>query len=158
MRLNKETLDLGHELAAVKEFYEAAAQEKDIEIRVEAPPSVVGDLDRTLFQRALGNLVSNALAHTPAQGCVALRAVSEQDAIRVEVSDNGVGIAPEHLSHIFDRFYRADGARSRHFGGVGLGLAIVRTIASVHGGSAEIQSEPGHGTTVRLKLPKMTKS
>jgi two-component system heavy metal sensor histidine kinase CusS len=158
MRLNQETLDLGYELAAVKDFYEAAAQEKDVDIRVEAPPCVLGDVDRTLFQRALGNLVSNALAHTPAQGWVALRAVSEPDAVRVEVSDNGVGIAPEHLSHIFDRFYRADGARSRTSGGVGLGLAIVRSIASVHGGSAEIQSEPGHGTTVRLKLPKMTKS
>ncbi len=158
MRLSKERLDLGHELAAVKEFYEAAAQEKGVQIRVEVPRPVAADVDRTLLQRAVGNLISNALAHTPSQGWVALRAVSDKDAVRVEVSDSGVGIAPEHLSRIFDRFYRADGARSRNSGGVGLGLAIVRSIASVHGGSADIQSEPGRGTTVCLTLPQMTKS
>lgn len=157
MRLNKERLNLGHELEAVKEFYEAAAREKSVEIRVEAPRPVVAEVDRTLLQRALGNLVANALVHTPAQGWVALRAFSGQRAICLEVSDSGVGIAQEHLSRIFDRFYRVDEARSRKSGGAGLGLAIVRSIASVHGGLAEIHSELGRGTTVRLTLPQMTK-
>lgn len=158
MRLSKQRLDLGHELTAVKEFYEAAAHEKGVQIRVEVPRPVAADADRTLLQRAVGNLVSNALAHTPSHGCIVLRAFSEKDAVRVEVADSGAGIAAEHLSRIFDRFYRADGARSRNSGGVGLGLAIVRSIASVHGGSAYIQSEPGRGTTVSMMLPQMTKT
>ncbi len=86
------------------------------------------------------------------------RALADSEAIRVEVADNGTGIAPEHLPRIFERFYRADVARSRSSGGVGLGLAIVRSIASVHGGSAEIKSETGQGTTVSLAFPQMTKS
>ena len=158
MRLHRETLDIGHELAAVKEFYEVVAQEKGVELRVEAPRPVGAKVDRTLFQRAVGNLVSNSLAHTPAEGWIALRAFSEGQTVRVEIADSGAGIAPEHLPRIFDRFYRADGARSRHSGGVGLGLAIARSIAVVHGGNAEIQSEPGRGTTVRLTFPEMTKT
>ncbi len=158
MQLKREPLDLSQELQAIKEFYEAAAQEEGVEIRVEAPGPVTAELDRTLLQRALGNLVSNALAHTPGNGLIVLRAVSELDAIQVAVADNGTGIAQEHLSKIFERFFRADGARSRSSGGVGLGLAIVRSIAVVHGGSASIQSEPGRGTTVSLVFPKMTKS
>lgn len=158
MQLKRERLDVCQELQAIKEFYDAAAQEKSVGIRVEAHAPVIAELDRTLLQRALGNLVSNALAHTPGKGLIVLRAVSEPEVIRVEVADNGTGIAQEHISRIFERFYRADGARSRISGGVGLGLAIVRSIAVVHGGSAGIQSEPGRGTTVSLTFPKMTKS
>jgi two-component system, OmpR family, heavy metal sensor histidine kinase CusS len=154
MQLKRERLDIKQELETIREFYEAAAQEKGVEIRVEVPAPAAADLDRTLFQRALGNLVSNALAHTPQKGSIVLRAVSEARAIRVEVVDNGTGIAPGHLSKIFERFYRADGARSRNSGGVGLGLAIVQSIAAVHRGSAGIQSEPGRGTTVRLVFPR----
>lgn len=158
MLLKRETLDLGQELQTIKEFYEAAAEEKGVDIHTEVPLPVAADIDRMLFQRALGNLVSNAVAHTPPEGCIALRAYREGHGVRVEVADNGVGIPAEHLPHIFDRFYRPDGARSRNSGGFGLGLAIVRSIASVHGGEAEIQSEAGRGTTVRLTLPNVTKS
>lgn len=158
MQLKRERLDVSHELDAIREFYEAAGQEKGVEIRVEAPAGVTAELDRTLLQRAVGNLVSNALAHTPQKGLIVLRAVSGPEAIHVEVTDNGTGIDSEHLSRIFERFYRADGARSRSSGGLGLGLAIVRSIAVVHGGSAGVQSEPGRGTTVSLVFPKMTKS
>jgi len=69
----------------------------------------------------------------------------------VSVSDNGIGIAPEHLPHLFDRFYRADSSRSSE--GVGLGLALVKSIMDLHGGTAKIESEPGHGATVTLAFP-----
>jgi signal transduction histidine kinase len=73
--------------------------------------------------------------------------------VQIEVRDTGTGIPAEHLAHIFDRFYRADAARSSASGGVGLGLAIVRSIAAMHGGAAEVESEISRGTCVRLTFP-----
>src|SRR5439155_17198272 len=109
--------------------------------------------DRTLFQRALGNLVANALAHTDGGGTVTLAAGREDGALRVEVADTGCGISANHLPHVFERFYRVDDARSTASGRVGLGLAIVKTIAGLHRGSAAIQSELGKGTRVTLMFP-----
>ena len=117
------------------------------------PEGVIADLDRTLFQRALGNVVANALAHTAAGGTVMLAADRQGDLVRIEVTDTGCGIPKVHLPHVFDRFYRVDGARSTTSGRVGLGLAMVRTIANLHHGSATIQSEVGKGTRVTLTFP-----
>src|SRR5262249_59508773 len=95
---------------------------------VQASPGVAAEFDRPLLQRAVGNLVANALAHTPAGGTVTLSAAAEGDAVRIEVRDTGTGIAPEHLPHVFDRFYRADPSRTSTAGNVGLGLALVTSI------------------------------
>jgi two-component system heavy metal sensor histidine kinase CusS len=151
--VNAEPVNVGRELAAVCEFYEPAAHEAGVALTVTAPGDLVADLDRTLFQRAVGNLVANALAHTPPGGTVTLSAAAEGDAVRVEVTDTGTGIPPEHLPHVFDRFYRADQVRSGSSGRVGLGLAIVKSIAALHRGGAAITSEVGRGTRVRLVLP-----
>jgi two-component system heavy metal sensor histidine kinase CusS len=125
-----------------------------IALKVTAEGPVVANLDRILLQRAVGNLVANALAHTPAGGTVTLAARSQAGgAVVVEVADTGCGIAPEHLPHVFDRFFRADQARTGSDGRVGLGLAIVRGIALLHGGSASIDSTPGRGTRVTLVFP-----
>jgi two-component system, OmpR family, heavy metal sensor histidine kinase CusS len=148
-----ERIDVARELEAVREFYEAAAGEAGVRLVVEAEAGAA-ELDRTLFQRAVGNLVANALAHTPAGGTVTLRAAAAGGRLRVEVADTGTGIAPEHLPHVFDRFYRADPARTTADGRVGLGLAIVKSIAEMHGGTAEAASTPDQGTTVTLTLPK----
>jgi signal transduction histidine kinase len=103
----------------------------------------------------VGNLVSNALAHTPPGGVVVLGAGADSSTVRIEVSDTGVGIPAEALPKVFDRFFRVDSSRSQGSGGTGLGLAIVQSIALLHGGKAEISSQPGQGTQVTLHLPRM---
>jgi two-component system heavy metal sensor histidine kinase CusS len=157
--LATEPVDVGRELVVVREFFEPAAAESGVALATEVEPDLVVPADRTLFQRAIGNLVTNALAHTPVGGTVTLRAARVAGAVRVEVVDTGEGIAHEHLPYLFDRFYRADPARS---GGarVGLGLAIVKGVAELHGGAATVASAPGRGTTVTLTfpVPQMTKA
>jgi two-component system heavy metal sensor histidine kinase CusS len=149
-----EPCDVVRELATVSDFYEAAAGEAQVRLAVAPTGPVLADLDRTLFQRAVGNLVANALAHTPAGGVVTLTAAGGDTATRVEVTDTGCGIPSSHLPHVFDRFYRVDPTRPSDHGRVGLGLAIVRSIMELHGGSAEIASEVGRGTRVALVFPR----
>lgn len=150
----RESVDVGSELEAVREFFEAAATDAGVALGVEAGPGLATELDRTLFQRALSNLVANALTHTPEGGEVILSATAGDGGIRIQVSDTGSGIPPEHLPHVFDRFYRADRSRSTASGTAGLGLAIVKSIAKLHGGTVEIASEVGRGTRVTLSIPR----
>jgi signal transduction histidine kinase len=100
----------------------------------------------------VGNLVTNALAHTPAGGTITLRARRAEGRVRVEVADTGEGIAAQHLPYLFDRFYRADPARTGG-GRVGLGLAIVKGVVELHGGTVTVESTLGRGTTVALTFP-----
>ena len=113
---------------------------------------VNGDSHR--LKRLIGNLIDNAIRYTPEDGTITLSLFRDGDWACLEVGDTGVGIAPQHLPHIFDRFYRADKARSRSKGGAGLGLALVKDIAEQHGGMVTVTSEPGKGSTftVRLKI------
>ncbi|HKD08910.1 MAG TPA: heavy metal sensor histidine kinase [Bryobacteraceae bacterium] len=141
-------------LAGVREYYEANAAELGVSVTITVPPGLTGEVDRPLIQRALGNLVSNALAHCSAGDRISLSAIPQDDRIRIEVRDTGSGIPAEALPRVFDRFYRADPARSRDSGGMGLGLAIVRQIVFLHGGDVEISSEPNRGTNVVLVLPR----
>jgi heavy metal sensor kinase len=98
------------------------------------------------------NLVENAVRHTPAGGVITLYLEREYDFARISVKDTGTGIPPEHLPHIFERFYRVDKSRSRTDGGVGLGLAICQRIAQMHGGRIEVESEVGMGSTFTVIL------
>ena len=113
---------------------------------------VKGDADR--LEQVLRNLVDNAIRYTPEGGTITLSLFQNGDWALLKVADTGIGISPEHLPHIFDRFYRADKARSRASGGTGLGLAIVKGIVEQHGGRVTVTSEPGKGSTftVWLKL------
>jgi two-component system, OmpR family, sensor kinase len=119
-----------------------------------AAVTVTGDRDR--LKQALLNLVGNALTHTPVGTHVTIGVRRDGDTVRVDVTDDGVGIPAEHLDHLFERFYRVDKARSRSRGGTGLGLAIVEWIAGAHGGSVEVASTVGKGTTFSLCLPLAT--
>jgi two-component system, OmpR family, heavy metal sensor histidine kinase CusS len=151
-QVEREPVDLARELAAVREFYEAAAAEAAVTLTVEAATGLVVPLCRPLLQRAIGNLVENALAHTRAGGSIRLAAAPSDGALTIEVADTGAGIAEDQLPHLFGRFYRGDRARSAP-GGLGLGLAIVKSIAELHGGSVVIHSKLGKGTRVTIRLP-----
>jgi two-component system, OmpR family, heavy metal sensor histidine kinase CusS len=167
--LRRERVDVGELLSGVREYYEASAADNGVALTTTvADEPVIAELDRTLLQRAVGNLVSNALAHTPPGGAVVLgtglgrsnKDFSNTDSsnkdfstIRIEVSDTGVGIPAEALPRVFDRFFRVDSSRSQASGGTGLGLAIVQSIVELHGGNAEITSQPGQGTRVTLHVP-----
>ncbi len=151
--VTRERLDVARELEAIREFYDASAHEAGVRLRCDATGAGSADLDRTLFQRAIGNLLENALAHTPAEGEVTLSARREDGVLRVRVSDTGRGIPEVHLPHVFDRLYRVDPSRPTTPGGAGLGLAIVKSIVELHGGSVSIASEAGHGTSVALEFP-----
>jgi two-component system heavy metal sensor histidine kinase CusS len=152
--LRRERVDVGELLGSVREYYEASAADGGISLTTTAAVEpVIAELDRTLLQRAVGNLVSNAVAHTPPGGSVVLATRAEASTIRIEVSDTGVGIPAEALPRVFDRFFRVDQSRSQASGGTGLGLAIVQSIMLLHGGDAEIISQPGQGTRVMLRMP-----
>jgi len=152
--LHRESINVGELLSGIREYYEAPAADRGISLSTVVPSEpVIAQLDRTLLQRAVGNLVSNALAHTPAGKSVVLGASVEPAAVRIEVSDAGVGIPPEALPRVFDRFFRVDESRSQASGGTGLGLAIVQSIMLLHGGNVEIASQVGQGTQVTLRLP-----
>ncbi len=151
--LRREFMDVAEELRRVCEFYEAAATEAHIRLETICPRSLPAELDRTLLHRAVANLISNALDHTPAGGQIAVSGTQAENQIIVEVSDSGSGIPAGDLTHVFDRFYRADTARSGDGGHAGLGLAIVKTITTLHGGSVSIESEEGSGTRVLLRFP-----
>jgi signal transduction histidine kinase len=110
-------------------------------------------IDTQRMMQVIGNLLANALRHTPAGGSVTLRALQHNGLIRLQVADTGSGIAPADLPHVFERFYRSDRARTRSSGGAGLGLAIARRLVEAHGGTISVASQPGHGTEFTIDLP-----
>jgi len=147
--------DLGRLLADLQDYFEAAALEAGVTLAVNASDdALTANVDRVLLQRALGNLVSNSLAHCSAGENICMSATRQDGRIRIDVRDSGAGIDAGALPRVFDRLYRADPARSRDSGGTGLGLAIVRQIVELHGGEVQIASEVGKGTCVSVFLPQ----
>ncbi len=124
-------------------------------VRIDIVPGVATiHADPTALRQMLSNLIENAVRYTPPGGTVTIQSSSDEAGEHVVVRDTGIGIAPEHLPRIFERFYRADPARARDAGGTGLGLAIVRHLAEAHGGRVEASSVPGEGTRVAIHLPR----
>jgi two-component system heavy metal sensor histidine kinase CusS len=130
-------------------FYHALADDRHIAISCSGEGQIYADPD--LFERAVGNLLDNALRFTPEHGSIHIALSKHNTDFELAVSDTGCGIAAEHLPRVFDRFYRAESSRGSD--GAGLGLALVKSIVDLHGGSASIQSEMGRGTTVTLTFP-----
>jgi len=154
--LNRESVNIFELLTTVRDYYEASATDAAVSLVVNDDSGQLNaQLDRSLMLRAVSNLVSNAIAHTPAGGTVTLAATSEGAAIRIEVSDTGIGIPADALPRVFDRFFRVDPSRSKISGSTGLGLAIVQGILTLHGGGTEIASLFGRGTRVTLRIPAL---
>lgn len=128
------------------------AREVDLVIEVDSNRQILGDPDR--LGQVLTNLLDNALRHTPARGTVNVRCIDEGAWVEILVSDNGAGFAPEHLDHLFNRFYRVDSARDRAQGGSGIGLSIAKALVEAHGGAISAASPgPGLGATFTVRLP-----
>jgi two-component system phosphate regulon sensor histidine kinase PhoR len=106
-----------------------------------------------LIVQAVANLVHNAIKYSPSGSKVVVRGYRSNGSVTIAVEDRGTGIEPQHLPRLFERFYRVDRARSREMGGTGLGLAIVKHIAQAHGGSVDVESRLGEGSTFSLRIP-----
>ena len=122
-----------------------------VEIEDGMPPCKA---NRFLMERMIINLIENSAKYTPESGSVSVRASSGNGTLQIEVEDNGIGIPVEHQERIFERFYRVDKNRSREIGGTGLGLSIVKHIVIQHGGSIDLKSAEGEGSTFTIKLPQ----
>ncbi len=130
-------------------FYQTIGEDHHVTISCNGEGQIYADPD--LFERAVGNLLDNALRFTPDRGSIQVAVSKHSNDFEVAISDNGCGVAAEHLPRVFDRFYRAESSRTSD--GAGLGLALVKSIVELHGGSAAIQSQVGQGTTVKLIFP-----
>lgn len=150
LRLRPEPMD-------ARELLTQLAVASSVDISVAAAGDLRLHADPVRLRQAVGNLVTNAVRHTPPDGRITLRARREREEVVIEVDDTGSGIAPEDVPHVFDRFWRADRSRSRATGGRGLGLAIARQLVEAHGGTVSVASTLGVGTTFTMRVPATMK-
>jgi heavy metal sensor kinase len=148
-----EAINLPDLVAGAIEQVRGAAAQRVVDLEAAPGPPVTVQGDEDLLLQLLLNLLDNAINYTPSGGKVTAGWSIDGSQVSLWVHDTGVGIASEHLPHIFDRFYRVDKARSRAEGGVGLGLSICRWIAEAHGSSISVESLPGKGSTFTIRLP-----
>ncbi|HKS48385.1 MAG TPA: ATP-binding protein [Amycolatopsis sp.] len=130
-----------------------SAESADINVTTDNPSGLLVEGDRTLLVTALSNLLENAIAYSPAHSPVSISRRLNGGMVEIAVTDRGIGIAEDEQHRVFERFYRADKARSRATGGTGLGLAIVKHVAANHGGEVKLWSRPGIGSTFTLRIP-----
>lgn len=152
LAMRRDRIDVRAELEHIREYFEMVAEDKQVAFGLDDVPSSPLYADPVLLQRAVNNLVSNAIAHTPQGGAVSLGANREGEWLTIRVTNSGAGIPPEHLGHVFERYYRGDEARAAG-SSAGLGLSIVRAIMHLHGGAADVESIPGQRTVFLLRFP-----
>ncbi|MEU3922025.1 HAMP domain-containing sensor histidine kinase [Streptomyces sp. NPDC029004] len=153
LRLHREPVCVDELVAQVVSAHRSRAEAAGIRLRTRTTPGFWLDADPVRMRQALGNLVANALRHTPADGAVTITARQADDLAILTVEDTGGGIAPEDLPHVFERFWRAEKSRSRRTGGSGLGLSIVGQLVEAHGGTVTADSPPGAGAAFTVRLP-----
>jgi signal transduction histidine kinase len=158
LRLHLRSTDAGRIVESTVECLRAAAESIAVRLGAEVPPDlppVTADPDRVA--QVLRNLLLNALRHTPPGGSITVTAQRSAGMVEIAVSDTGEGMTPDDLRHIFERFWRADPARTRSGGGTGLGLSVAQSLAKAQGGRIWAESIPGEGSTFRFTLPLATK-
>ncbi len=152
--LDRHPLDLGPLIQETVAVFVPLAEEKGVTLTAEVAPALPAvDVDHVRVRQVLHNLLGNALRHTPDGGAIVVTAAPSAPGVAVAVRDNGDGIDPQQIEHIFDRFYRTDPSRSRETGGSGLGLAIVKALVEAHGGSVHASSAgQGQGSMIEIYL------
>jgi two-component system sensor histidine kinase BaeS len=153
LRVHPEPAQLADLLAQVADAHRSAAETAGVRLRTEVHGDPEAVVDPVRLRQMVGNLVANAVRHTPAGGAVTVSAGYDHNGLVIAVRDTGVGIAEADLPRIFDRFWRADTSRTRATGGSGLGLSIARKLAEAHGGDITVASRPGAGTVFTVRLP-----
>ncbi|MBA4867208.1 HAMP domain-containing histidine kinase [Streptomyces sp. PSKA54] len=153
LKLHREQVRADDLVAQTVSAHSTHAETSGIRLQAHADPGLWLDVDPVRMRQVLGNLISNALRHTPAGGTITLTARHTGDLAVLTVEDTGSGIAPDDLPHVFERFWRAEKSRNRHTGGSGLGLPIVRQLVEAHGGTVTASSEPGNGAAFTIRLP-----
>ena len=154
IKMHFDQIDLRKLCEEVIDQFEEKAEKKKIKLKLEPGSKVMVHADWQRITQVVTNLVSNAINYTPEEGVVTVYFEVGKKNVTTFISDTGEGIPPQHLSRIFERFYRVDKSRSREKGGTGLGLAIVKHILEGHGSKAEVSSTPGKGSTFSFKLPR----
>ncbi|HID88810.1 MAG TPA: GAF domain-containing protein, partial [Anaerolineae bacterium] len=142
---------VGQLLEEEKQLARSAGVSFNTDLPDDLPP-VLGDRER--LDLVFHHLIDNAIKFSPNGGDVHIRAWADEEWVYISVKDEGIGIAPEHLDRIFERFYQIDGSTTRRFGGMGVGLALVWEIVEAHGGTVEVESEPGKGSNFTVRLPQ----
>ncbi len=153
IRMTQQRIDLAELARSTAEQMQLLADEKSMSLRYSLQPGVEVQGDPSRLKQILVNLLDNAIRYTGESGWVEIAVYSEGAKGVLKITDNGVGISAEALPHLFERFYRADKARSRYSGGAGLGLSIVKSICSAHGGSISVSSREGEGSCFWVELP-----
>jgi GAF domain-containing protein/anti-sigma regulatory factor (Ser/Thr protein kinase) len=148
-------LSMGEIVKRVLVEFQSAAEGVGVVFRnqvADGLPPLFGDLER--LELALGHLVDNAIKFSPGGGIVTLKAWAEERVVCVSVTDEGIGISPDSMGRIFERFYQVDGSTKRRYGGMGVGLALVWEVVELHDGDVRVESEPGKGSTFTISLPR----
>ena len=158
MNLRIQPCHLGELVESAAASVQPLAQEKQVDLSIGPAAEIVINADPQRISQALRNLLVNAVTHTPVDGQVLVRVDQKNSHAAISVKNTGLGIPPEDLPHIFDRFYRVDKSRSRSTGGVGLGLTITKHLVEAHGGTIEASSQEGQGTLMVVTLPQEPKS
>jgi heavy metal sensor kinase len=152
-QLSFEDVDIKELITGLSANIEALAQDKGIKFTVDANETLTVSGDKVKLRQLFINILENAVRYTPAEGNIVVSLVQKDANAVVSIADTGIGIPPEHLPHIFERFYRVDKARARADGGVGLGLSIAKIIAESHKGTIAVASDVGKGTTFTISIP-----
>src|SRR5699024_1192188 len=146
------SVSLDEQLRQVVQRNRWGLEDQELSLTLELEPLTI-KADPSFLENIWENLLSNAIKYTPKQGEIKILMSSKKDHVKITFEDNGIGIAKEHIPHIFERFYRADAARHRGIEGTGLGLSIAKQITELHGGKLMIDSTPKIGTTITVELP-----